>query len=155
MTDFFTTVEHPIAVLVNKSENLLTKQIQLINQRLLEVDIAVAIASEKTTSLGGIDGVHALEIKPESEVVRLSFTDFVSYAVTEEMFTQHSDRQISVGQWLRIFSKSFFLDFVGQTTWATSNFPGRLVHYQIYTLDHTIDVITSSPPEILRLSLVA
>ncbi|WP_037316218.1 hypothetical protein [Ruegeria halocynthiae] len=152
MVDIFASVEHPIAVHVNRGKNWLTKQIQPINQRLLVVDIAAAIVNDETTSLAGIENVHSLEVKPESEAVRLSFADFVCYAVTEEMFAQQNDEEVSTGLWLRIFSKSFFLDFVGHTTWATSDFPGQLVHYQINTLDHTVNVVTANPPEILKLS---
>lgn len=150
MTDLWNSTEHPIVTWVNKGENWLTQQIQPINQRLLVVDIAAAIRGSQPETIAGIDNTFLLEITPESDVVRVSFSDFVSYSVTEEMFAQHSDQEISEGGWLRIFSKSFFLDFVEHSTWATSDFPGKLVHYQINTLDHTINVVTSNPPEILR-----
>jgi len=152
MTDLWKTIEHPIVVWTNNGGNWLTKQIQQINQRKLVVEIAIALRGAKPESVGGIDGVYPLEIKPESDGVRFVFCDFIAYSVTEEMFAQHSDQEDSVGDWLRIFSKSFFLDFVGRSTWATSEFPGKLTHYQINTLDHTIDIATSNPPEILKLT---
>ncbi|MYM55137.1 hypothetical protein [Thalassovita mangrovi] len=151
MSELFTSIEHPIVTQVNKIKYLLTKQIRPINDRILEVDIAAAISNEETTSMGGIDGVHALTITPQSEAFRLSFEGFVSYAVTEEMFTQESDEEVSIGGWLRIYSKSFFLDFVKRSTWAESYYDTVLIHYQINTLDHTIDIVTSSAPEILKL----
>lgn len=150
MANELTSITHPVAVEINNCKRLLTKLIEPINQRLLTVSIADAVAQEEATSVGGISGVQPLEIKPESDVFRLSFVDFISYAVTEEMYAQYSDGQVSEGEWLRIYSKSFFLDFVSKTTWATSEFPGPLVHFQINTLDHTIDIVTSKPPEIVR-----
>tara|TARA_X000000950_G_scaffold142789_1_gene176989 strand:+ start:937 stop:1392 length:456 start_codon:yes stop_codon:yes gene_type:complete len=150
MANELTSITHPVAVEINNRKRLLTKLIEPINQRLLAVSIADPVAQEEATSVGGISGVQPLKIKPESDVFRLSFVDFVSYAVTEEMYAQSSDEQVSEGEWLRIYSKSFFLDFVSKTTWATSEFPGPLVHFQINTLDHTIDIVTSKPPEIVR-----
>ncbi|WP_170396299.1 hypothetical protein [Ruegeria arenilitoris] len=150
MTDLWKTIDHPTVVWANDSENWLTKQIQPINQSLLVVDIAAAIRGSEQGSVGGIDGVYPLEIKLESDALRLRFYDFVAYSVTAEMFTQQGNQEASVGGWLRIFSKSFYLEFVERSTWATSGFPGDLIHYQINTLDHTIDVVTSNPPEILK-----
>ncbi|WP_170762840.1 hypothetical protein [Ruegeria lacuscaerulensis] len=150
MTDLWNTIEHPIVVWANNGGNWLTKQIQPINQRQLVVEIAVALRSTQPESTGGIDDVYPLEIKPESDAVRLRFYDFIAYSVTEEMFVQHSDQEDSVGDWLRILSKSFFLDFVERSTWAASEFPGDLTHYQINTLDHTINIVTSNPPEIVK-----
>lgn len=97
MTDHWKTIEHPIVVWANNSENWLTKQIQPINQRLLVVEIAVALRGAQPTSIGGIDDVYPLEIKPESDVVKLSFCDLVAYSVTEEMFVQHGEQEESVG----------------------------------------------------------
>ncbi|WP_170507628.1 hypothetical protein [Ruegeria arenilitoris] len=150
MTDLWKTNDHPTVVWANGSENWQTKRIQTINQSLLVVDIAAATKASEPESVGGIDGVYPLEIKPESDELRLSFYDFVAYSVTAEMFAQQGDQEISVGGWLRVFSKSFYLEFVERSTWATSEFPGDLIHYQINTLDHTIDVVTSNPPEILK-----
>ncbi|MCG3268276.1 hypothetical protein [Yoonia sp. I 8.24] len=149
MADVWENTEHPIVTWVNAGENWLTKQIEAINQRLLVVDIATAIRGSQSETVHGIRDVYPLEIKPESDVVRISFSEFVSYSVTEEMFVQQSDQETSLGVWLRVFSKSFFLDFVERSTWATSDFPGKLTHYQINTLDHTINVVTANPPEIL------
>lgn len=150
MENKLTSIRHPVAVEINNCKQLLTGMIEPINERLLHVSIAEAVAQEEPSTVGGISGAHLLEIKPESEVFGLTFFQFVTYAVTEEMYAQHSDEQVSEGGWLRIYSKSFFLDFVSKSTWATSDLPGPLVHYQINTLDHTIDVVSSNPPEIIR-----
>ena len=150
MANELTSITHPIAVEINNCKQLLTKLIEPINERLLVVSIAEAVTQEEETTLGGISRVKVLKIKPESDVFRLSFVDFISYAVTEEMYAQASEQQVSEGGWLRIYSKSFFIDFVNNTTWATSEFPGPLFHFQINTLDHTIDIVTSKPPEVVR-----
>ncbi|TRD15574.1 hypothetical protein [Palleronia caenipelagi] len=152
MSDLWENTEHPIVTWVNSGENWLSKQIEPINQRLLVVEIAAAILGPHPGEIAGIAGAYPLEIKPESDVVKVRFFDFVSYSVTEEMFAQQSDQETSSGSWLRVFSNSFFLDFVAQSTWATSDFPGKLTHYQINTLDHTINVVTLNPPEILKVA---
>lgn len=152
MTTLFENISHPIVSWVNEQDYWLTKQIAPVDQRMLIVEIAIGVKSDQPRETAGIKDTYALEIKPESDVVRIEFRDYVSYSVTEEMFAEHPDKEVSIGRWLRIFSKSFFLDFVKLSTWATSDFPGELIHYQVNTLDHTVNIVTANPPEVLKLA---
>jgi len=133
---------------LNASQHLLTRQIEKTVSELLSVSVATGVIGKKFTGDGPLGGGWPIEITSKSEIVEFRFPNFVSYAVTSETYAQnHSDEECE-GGWIRVYSKSFFLDFVAWSTWASSDYPGKLVHYQVNTLDHTIDVVTSQPPEL-------
>lgn len=131
----------------------LTAAVQLHNQRLLEVIIAEAIIGEEFVNVGPITGAQPLEIRPNSKRYIFNFEDFVSYAVTEEMFWQVSDADVLASTHngrVRQLSQSPFLNFVRASTWAADYYENDpLLHFQLITLDHTIDVVTTQLPEFL------
>ncbi len=132
----------------------LTQAIRPLNQRLLEVDIAEPAIATQTSTAAGIQDVHAIFIGAGSKAVRFEFVDFVSYAVTEEMYLGHSCEGGASSGWIKRFETSYFLEFVACSTWATRDYPGALSHYQINTLDHRVDVVTSQSPEITKITPV-
>jgi len=146
LADIF-DIEHQGIQELNKLEWLLTNEIQLCSQRLLKICVAGGIVADEIDEEFLIPNTRAIEITKDSKLYTFSFLNFVSYAITEEMFAQNSDEEVSEGGWVGIYSKSFFLDFVRKSTWATTKFPGELFHYQICTLDHKIDVVTSNHPD--------
>lgn len=143
--------ESPDIIHLNSRWKILTASVQLHNQRLLEVVIAEAITGEDLVDVGPIEGVRSLEIRPESRRYVFKFLDFVSYAVTEEMIWQPSDADVVVDTHngrVRQLSQSPFLNFVRTSTWAEIYYDNDpLLHFQIITLDHTVDVVTIRPPE--------
>lgn len=143
-------INHPEVEALNQCKRLLTKDVRLHNQRRLEIRVADGIISETINTSAPIPNSRSIEITADSAVFCLLFQDFVSYAVTEEMFAQNNENEIFEGGCFRIYSNSYFLDFVEKSTWASPKFPGDLFHYQIRTLDHTVDVVTSNCPEICQ-----
>lgn len=142
---------NPDIIHLNSQRKLLTAAVQLHNQRLLEVVIAEAVTGESLVDVGPIAGTRALEIQPKSKLYVFKFLDFASYAVTEEMFWQASDADVVADTHngkVRQLVQSPFLDFVRASTWAESYYENDpLLHFQLITLDHTVDVVTTHPPE--------
>jgi hypothetical protein len=144
--------DHPDVLRLNALKMVMTSSIQLHNQRLLEVVLAEALNVGPLREMGGIKGVRALEIQPHSKRFVFMFLGFVSYAVTEEMFSQGSDIDVvadaNYGR-VRQLTQSPFLNFVRASTWAEDYYQNDpLLHFQLITLDHTVDVVTTLPPEV-------
>ena len=143
--------DNPDILHLNSRWELLTASVQLHNQSLLEVVIAEAVTGEALGDVGPISGARSLEIRPESRRYVFSFLNFVSYAVTEEMLwkTSDEDRVVDTSNGrVRQLSRSPFLSFVRASTWAEDYYDkDPLLHFQLITLDHTVDVVTTRPPE--------
>ncbi len=148
MVEMHALLQHPACLELNSWKLPMTALIEPINQALLEVTVSEGLVDEDRTTLGGISDVQMIEIKPESPTVKFNFLDFVTYAVTAEMYATDSATETYEGGWFSVVTQSHLLAFVGNATWATSDFPGPLHHYQIRTLDHRIDVVTAIPPQV-------
>ncbi len=109
--------------------------------------MAEGLTGEKYDPQFSIKNVKRLDIHAESARFVFRFHDFIAYSVTEEMYIKASDETVVEDGRVRLISDSEFLDFVKATTWAETAQDGRLLHYQLSTLDHRVDVVTPHPPE--------
>jgi hypothetical protein len=144
--------DHPDIVVLNSLRMVMTASIQLHNKRLLEVVLAEALNVGPLQEMGGIKDVQPIDIQPHSKRFVFMFQGFVSYAITEEMFSQGSDVDVvadaNYGR-ARQLTQSPFLNFVAASTWAKDYYQNDpLLHFQLITLDHTVDVVTALPPEV-------
>ena len=73
----------------------------------------------------------------------------------DESYGQIGESEVYKGKFAMVYSKSVFLDFVGQGTWASERHPGPFVHYGFWTLNHLVDVAACKPPEIQRSTVEA
>lgn len=146
--DFMSELNHPLLAKIEQLEHLRTVEICPVVGTILELRIGEAKVLNDAHTFAGIKNVRALSVTDKSDVFSFTFCNFVSYSVTEEMFIQQAPTDNFQGNRIRIYSKSRFLDFVADTTWATSDFPGPLRHYQLITLDHIIDIVAAEPPTI-------
>lgn len=147
MTEKTFSFDHPAVTLLNSFQMVLTASIRLHNQRLLEVVVAEALVGEKKKRFGPISEVQDLKIKPQSRKFGFKFLSFVSYSVTEEMFWHSRGEIAKYNGWVRQLTHSPFLTFIDSSTWANEYTNDDLFHFQLITLDHTIDVATTKLPE--------
>lgn len=141
-------LKHPLVAAIEGCKYLRTVEIRPVLGNLLEFHAGEGKTLDDPHEVGGIEDVRSIKVLSESELYSFKFQHFVSYNVTDEMFIQNSKDDLFEGGKLRSFSKSRFLEYVSATTWATADFPGELMHFQLNTLDHTIDVVTAEPPEL-------
>ncbi|UWQ38564.1 hypothetical protein K3552_06040 [Leisingera aquaemixtae] len=132
---------------INGWQYPLTGKIENTSGTLLRVTICAGTIGGEAAEVAGISGLRSIEEQTVSPSYVFEFKNFVSYAVTEEQFAQNNADETFEGNWVRKFSTSFFLDFVRKSTWASTDYPGELAHYQINTLDHTVDVVCYEPVE--------
>jgi hypothetical protein len=86
-----------------------------------------------------------IEHTPACRVFTLSWKNYISYCVTEEMHGscgEYSDETFE-GRLIRVYSKSHFLDFLSKDTGAHFQ-PFR--HYKIACLNHVIDIASEVQP---------
>ncbi len=132
---------------INSWQFPLTVTIEQTSGTLLRVAIGAGAIGGEAADVAGITGLRSIEVQADSPAYMFEFKNFVSYAVTDEQFAQNNADETFEGNWVRKFSTSFFLDFVRKSTWASTDYPGELTHYQINTLDHTVDVVCYEPVE--------
>lgn len=82
------------------------------------------------------------------------FPSYVAYAVLNESFAKVDDYEQHTGRYFRLYSKSHFLDFLSVATFASDDYPGKSIHYEIACLDHIVDVISSDEPDIREMARV-
>jgi hypothetical protein len=73
----------------------------------------------------------------------------VAYTVLNESYGKYPEPpEAFTGRLFRIFSHSHLLEFTKRTTYASGDYPGALMHFEIACLNHVIDVICTAAPKI-------
>lgn len=75
---------------------------------------------------------------------------YIGYAVRNESYTTWDKEEEWTGSSFRIYSKSKFLDFIANGTFASDEYPGPFRHYEIICCDQIIDIASQDQP-IVRL----
>ncbi|MDH4987911.1 hypothetical protein QEZ47_20795 [Aminobacter anthyllidis] len=116
----------------------------------LRVVVAEASAQENATTVPGTD-IIARPVTPvtNEQSWQLTWDSYVAYAVRNESYWQ-SDSRPDCDDRLLVRSQSAFLDFVGASTFASDDFPGKYSHWELICADHVIDVVSTSGPYIER-----
>jgi hypothetical protein len=111
--------------------------------------IVVAPASARgpieVTEVGEARRILPSETEPAFELV---WFDYVAYAMRSESYARLEDGEEPSIESLSLRTNSAFLAYVRASTFATDAFPGPLKHWSLDTLNHCLDVVSTSPPEI-------
>ncbi len=120
------------------------------NVLLLVVQEAGASGHPKNIQLGEttVSGVQDIVSGEHELAYQIMFPYYISYAVTNESFAIVDDAEVRTGRLFSIYTKSRFLDYVRATMLVTEDFPGPISHFQVNCLNHSIDVVSTSKPEI-------
>lgn len=142
-------LDHHSIALIEKLKYLLTVEIRAVVGRHLEFRVAGGEVLDDPHTIAGVQDVRSIEVTSKSDIYAFTFHDFIAYSVTDEQFIQHWPKAVGKGNLVASYTKSHLLSYVAATTWATSDYPGKLLHYQVNTLDHTIDVVTAKFPTLV------
>jgi len=88
-----------------------------------------------------------IEVTGNSAHYEIIFEGYISYAVTNESYAGGIEEKFE-GRLVRVYSESAFLNYIGQGTFATSEYPGPFVHYGFCCLNQIIDVVAEKPPRV-------
>lgn len=86
----------------------------------------------------------------ECRLFEIIYTYPISYTVFNETYGKYPELpEIFTGNLFRKFSSSYLLEMIRKTTYISDDHPGPLPpqHHSIVCLNHVIDVITTSEPE--------
>lgn len=68
----------------------------------------------------------AIEVAVSSKLYEMMFNDYITYSVANEKYANADEAEEYEGNLARIYSKSAFLDYVANSTFATSDYRGLL-----------------------------
>lgn len=88
-----------------------------------------------------------IEVTDSSACYEIIFDDYIAYAITNESYAGGIEEKFE-GRLARIYSESAFLNYIGQGTFATEDYPGPFVHYGFCCLNQIIDVVSERPPTV-------
>lgn len=100
-------------------------------------------------ALGEGRTIVADETTPAWEV---TFDTYVAYAVLNESFAlpAQDDEAWEGAQFFHRYRKSRFLEHIRSVTFASDEWPGPMLHFEIVCLNHVVEIVTTHEPEITR-----
>jgi hypothetical protein len=121
------------------------------NRLRLIVHEGKSTGESKTITVGesAIRDCTPIEITPESAAFEIVWPHYVAYAVLNESYaSQPNAEQLFKGKRFRIYEKSFFRDYLSRSTFATDEYPGPLLHFEICSEDQIVNVVSTVSPTI-------
>ena len=108
------------------------------------------LTGEKYDDPSALIDAERLESSPSDPAVELRWNSYILYAVRNESYTALDEYEVVSNRKavLRVSTRSRFLDYLKNSTFADESYPGRFVHYQLCTSNHIIDVASQEPPEV-------
>ena len=120
----------------------------------LRLVLSEGIVSDKTETLTigdtEIPDVRPVEVTNFSRWFEIVWDTYIIYSVRNESYCSLDKNEEWSGNAFRMYTKSKFLDFVSSSTFASDDYPGPFVHYEIVCSDHIIDVASEHPPTVRR-----
>lgn len=85
--------------------------------------------------------------------LQIEINNYIMHLTRNESYTVWDNYEIRRGNYLVVFEKSRLIDFYDLVIAHTEDYsyPGRGMHFGIYTCDHIIDIIANSIPVITKL----
>jgi hypothetical protein len=79
-------------------------------------------------------------------IFTVEWPDYVAYSVRRESYVTTDEYEVFEGRNFVRYTKSRYLDFVAQATFASDSYPGPMTHWGVFCLNHIIDVVSCSEP---------
>jgi hypothetical protein len=97
-----------------------------------------------------ISDCTAIEITDESRVFEIIWQGYVGYSVLNESYATPSDEDRGEGNRFGIYSKSRFIQFMSEATFAYDDDPGPMRHYRVGCEDQILHVLAVAPPTVRK-----
>lgn len=140
---------------INECKYLFLTDIQELGYNSLKLIVAEGLPGEELDGIKvgdvSISGGTRIEITDQSRIFELTWTHYIVYAVFNEGYVSVDESEQYEGSRFRIYSKSKFLDYVSQATFASDEYPGPTHHYCVACEDHVIQILTTDFPLVNQL----
>jgi hypothetical protein len=91
--------------------------------------------------------VIRVEASDPDREFEIRWPSYISYAVRSEHYCQWDSDEIWTGKHVfRLYTRSKFLDFVANATFAVGDFRGPFKHFQVQSLYQIIDIASCDEP---------
>lgn len=124
------------------------------NSLRLVVEEASARGVPKPIKIGDIELGEGVPIRStrESRFFEIIWHHYIAYSVRNESYTARDKYdEVDWGELVCGYSKSRFLDYVSQATFASAVHPGPFQHIRVVCQNHVIDIASTEIPRIERL----
>ena len=81
---------------------------------------------------------------------RIEFPNYVAYAIRDESFARNDTCEDFEGTLARLYCQSKFLEYVATTSTALAT-KDTLKHYSLLCLEHVVEVVSTSSPDLTLL----
>lgn len=148
--------EEQINSILDRAEYLYLRDISEPSDNSLRLVVEEAMVNHSKVASGSalpdqfseiLRDASPIEATEGCRTVELRWDHYVAYLVTEEVVGSAGDHddEVHIGNLLRVYSKSHFLDYLGRNTGGHIE---PVTHYKLICLNHLIDVASYGPPEI-------
>jgi hypothetical protein len=135
-----------------RGNTYLNNYIERPNYNSLTIFIDRCVGGTTDDKVDNLTAYASLEIDENLPIIKLEFDSYVANQVTAEHFMPVDDYEIHKGYNFRIITRSKYLDYVRDNTYATFIFPEfELLHYEIACANEIIDIITFKEPVITEI----
>ncbi|WP_430965317.1 hypothetical protein [Spongiimicrobium sp. 2-473A-2-J] len=139
---------------INTERNTFLTKIFEPEENSLEFELTMGIVGEleKSPKILGVDIGPSRPVyhNENSDVFKVIFDEYIAYSVINESYESLGGTEY-IGQRIRIYSKSNFLDYVKADTFASPNYPGEFKHYAFISLNHIVNVVSTVEPKIEKI----
>ena len=140
---------------INTEQNIFLTNIFEPEENSLEFELAMGIVGELEKS-HKILGVEIGPSRPvyhneNSELFKVTFDRYIAYSVINESYESLGGTEY-VGEKIRTYTDSNFLDYVKADTFATSEYPGKFKHYAFISFRHIVNVVSTVEPKIEKIN---
>ncbi|RZJ69638.1 MAG: hypothetical protein EOO47_23910 [Flavobacterium sp.] len=140
--------------IINSSKDIFISEIHEPFQNELRFIITIGQVStfEEDVFIGEakLGPMRRIEINEASPQFTIYFDDYICYNVINESFESLGGDNF-IGNNIRIYSNSNFLEYIRRDTFATVDYPGEFKHYCFISHNHLINIATVSQPKIDRI----
>jgi hypothetical protein len=95
-----------------------------------------------------ISDLRAIESDESCRLFELVWPNYVAYSVRNESFCTVDESEQWEGRLFCLYAKSHYLEFVSKATFANAAYPGPLQHWGINCLNHIVDIVSTSEPQV-------
>jgi len=136
---------------LNQYKYLFQQNIHCTDENRLTICLKIGKVSEETEDFV-FNGITINDTRPILEdntgSIRVWFPSYVAYNVRWETYLVWSEYDEFTGRIVREYSKSRYLEYVKNDTFASDEWPGKLRHFGICCGWEIIDIISIDEPQV-------
>ena len=141
--------------IINNSKHTFLHELKELTDNYLELTLVIGrpMEPEKEIDLGGVklSNVKELGYDKESMFLKVIFKQYSGYSIVNESFDNLGNDGDFTGKWLRVYTKSAFLNYINLVSFHNQISETPILHYCFLCENHIISVASNTSPKIEKL----